>query len=163
MFCWHCHDKLLLEWVWDYEERVKYIRIAKPIGEQKLRLCLFQPVKGDLPPEVVRAWEAYNEAREAYDGAQEAYDEAQEACDEAQEACDEAEEAYDEAWEACDEAQEARARAWEACAKARGAYVKAWAACEKAMEKYRVEIEALHAQECPDCPWDGKTIFPEGR
>ena len=22
-------------------------------------------------------------------------------------------------------------------------------------------IEALHAQECPDCPWNGETIFPE--
>ena len=23
------------------------------------------------------------------------------------------------------------------------------------------QIEALHAQHCPNCPWDGKTIFPE--
>ena len=22
-------------------------------------------------------------------------------------------------------------------------------------------IEALHAQECPECPWDGRTIFPQ--
>jgi len=23
-------------------------------------------------------------------------------------------------------------------------------------------MEALHAKECPDCPWNGETIFPEG-
>ncbi len=28
--------------------------------------------------------------------------------------------------------------------------------------KYYEEIKALHAKECPDCPWDGKTIFPKG-
>ena len=30
----------------------------------------------------------------------------------------------------------------------------------QARKKYRSEIEALHAIECPDCPWDGTTIFP---
>ena len=23
-------------------------------------------------------------------------------------------------------------------------------------------VEKLHCKECPNCPWDGKTIFPEG-
>lgn len=27
--------------------------------------------------------------------------------------------------------------------------------------KYKKIIEALHRKECPDCPWDGKTIFPK--
>jgi len=27
-------------------------------------------------------------------------------------------------------------------------------------EKYHREIEALHAKECPGCPWDGRSIFP---
>ena len=40
--------------------------------------------------------------------------------------------------------------------------------CEVRLEEMKVrasylpEIEALHAQECPDCPWDGETIFPRG-
>ena len=25
------------------------------------------------------------------------------------------------------------------------------------------KVLALHAKECPDCPWDGRTIFPEAR
>ena len=30
-------------------------------------------------------------------------------------------------------------------------------------QKFRSQIEALHREECPDCPWDGKTILPKGR
>ena len=37
---------------------------------------------------------------------------------------------------------------------ARATYVKAWTTCMP-------EILRLHAEECPDCPWDGETIFPE--
>lgn len=38
---------------------------------------------------------------------------------------------------------------------------------ENADSKWRhspewAEVEALHREECPDCPWDGKTIFPKG-
>ena len=66
--------------------------------------------------------------------------------------------------EAC--AQEEAAReiweAWDA-RKARDAAWKAWKAQEArnaAYSKHKVEIEALHAEECPNCPWDGETIFP---
>ena len=31
---------------------------------------------------------------------------------------------------------------------------------ETAERSAREPVEALHKQECPDCPWDGKTIFP---
>lgn len=30
----------------------------------------------------------------------------------------------------------------------------------EALRKHMPEIEKLHAKECPNCPWDGKTIFP---
>lgn len=56
--------------------------------------------------------------------------------------------AYAEAWKAYDDAGKARDDACKAYAEAGKAY-----ACE---------IEALHKIECPDCPWDGKTIFPKG-
>ena len=52
---------------------------------------------------------------------------------------------------------EAIAPAWkayyEAIASARKAYDEAIAPARKA-------LEALHKQECPNCPWDGHTIFP---
>ena len=39
--------------------------------------------------------------------------------------------------------------------------VKAKAAYAKAYDECLPQIEALHALECPDCPWNGTTIFPE--
>ena len=68
---------------------------------------------------------------------------------------------------ALNKAKAARDKAFTAYAKARAALDKAWAAYDKAraaLDKawaaYMPEIEALHAIECPDCPWDGTTIFP---
>lgn len=43
--------------------------------------------------------------------------------------------------------------------KARSAYVKVWAAYNKAVQDNTPALRALHAKECPNCPWDGKTIF----
>jgi hypothetical protein len=31
----------------------------------------------------------------------------------------------------------------------------------KMLVTYSEVIDALHKKECPECPWDGKTIFPE--
>ena len=36
-------------------------------------------------------------------------------------------------------------------------YEEAYASARKVFEE---AIVSLHAKECPDCPWDGKTIFP---
>ena len=44
--------------------------------------------------------------------------------------------------------------AWSAAESARSAY-------QKAYEDAMPEINRLHLEECPDCPWNGKTIFPE--
>ncbi len=49
--------------------------------------------------------------------------------------------------------------AMEAYDKAGEAYNKAGKACDEAWEAHDKEINALHAIECPNCPWDGKTIF----
>lgn len=72
--------------------------------------------------------------------------------------------AYDKARAAAYKARAAYAKARAACVLAR------WAACgearaayDKVLSTHRDEIEALHAKECPDCPWDGQTIFPNQR
>ena len=57
-------------------------------------------------------------------------------------------------WEAYDKAREAGDKAWEA-------YVKTWEAYNKTLNDHKDEIDALHREECPNCPWDGETIFPE--
>ena len=106
----HCHHNTLVEFVYDYDERVEYIKASKPPSEQKLRLKLFHLIPTDLIPGLNSAkWKAYDKAEEAYD--------------EAGEACGKAEEAY--------------------------------------FKKFGKELELLHEKLCPDCPWDGYTIFKE--
>ena len=39
------------------------------------------------------------------------------------------------------------------------AYNKTWRAYDEAWQCNQSAIAALHNQECPDCPWDGETIF----
>jgi hypothetical protein len=63
---------------------------------------------------------------------------------------------YIKAEVAYNEAREAHNKAWQAC-------VEAEEACDKAREAYnnknRSALEKLHSELCPDCPWDGETIF----
>ena len=139
----HCHHNKLFEYVYDYNERVAFIKDNKPKKEQELRLRLFQIIPDELIPgrdsqEYVayakpwvasaKAWVASAKARVASDKARVAY-----------------------------------AKARVAYAKARVASDKAWVASDKAWvaydKKYRLEIEKLHQELCPDCPWDGHTIF----
>ena len=61
---------------------------------------------------------------------------------------------------AWDKARKAYVKAREAWDGAREACNKAWAAYLKALRDHKDEIEALHTKECPNCPWDGETIFP---
>ena len=139
-FCWHCSHDVLLEPVYDFAGRLRYIEENKPEGEQELRKRLFKEVKGKLPDEVIKAGKAYIEAREAYDEAREAYVKAWYAYVKAGKAYVKARYAYDKAGKARGEAADA--------------YV-------KAVEDNMAEILKLHAEECAGCPWDGKTIFPE--
>ncbi len=70
-------------------------------------------------------------------------------------------EAWDATWDARDATWETRDAAWEtweAIRETRDAAREAW---DAAYAQYKVKIETLHATECPDCPWDGNTIFPE--
>jgi len=56
------------------------------------------------------------------------------------------------AGEASNRAGESYVKAWEACDKA-------WEAYDKALKRHKKAIEALHRKECPNCPWNGKTIL----
>ena len=163
----HCHHDVLFEYVYDYDERLEYIRTQKPPEERELRERLFQMIPDDrVPPRLLKAAEAYMEAWKAYIRAAEDYDEAWKAYDEAREAYGKAKKAYDKAREACDKAWKDYDEAWkaydearEAYGKARKAYDEAREAYEKAREDSRLEMAALHAELCPNCPWDGQTIL----
>lgn len=148
--CWHFHHDVLIEWCFDYEKRVAIILANKSKQEHELRLRSFQFVKGKLPEEVVRA-------SRALDKAWLAFKKASQACDKAWRACDKAslgDKDYDKAWQVSDKAWQVSDEALQACNEASRD-------CKRVFEKYQTEIEDLHRQECPNCPWDGKTIFPK--
>ena len=145
---WHGHHEggcPLEHLIGTIEERRQEIIAQKPRDEHELRLRLLRPAS----PEAVEAWRAY---RAAVAIAQAAYDEA----------VAPAKSAYDEAVEAW-----AASAAWaaheEATAPVRAAYRAALASTQAAYDAAVTTalqpILALHATECPDCPWDGHSIF----
>lgn len=90
----HCHHDKLFEYVYDYDERVKYIKESKPKNEVDLRLRLFKMIPEDLLP-----------GRESIK--------------------------------------------WKK-------YIKAWRAY---IQKYEKDFITLHEKLCPECPWNGESIF----
>lgn len=57
---------------------------------------------------------------------------------------------------ACAELDKASAEWYKASAE----WAKACAEWDKAHAEHMPDLLALHAVECPGCPWDGSTIFP---
>ena len=137
IFYWHIHHGILAEPLAEpVGNRIRFIRENKPAKEVETRLRLMRPVRGKLPAKLAKA---------------------RQACDEAKRALDEAGRAYaDAARGGRGEARRAYEKRWLDLGKMR------WA-LEQALRASRPEIEALHKLECPGCPWDGETIFPNGR
>ena len=116
---WHLSPSVLMEFLaGPIEEHIADIQIRTPVRERETRLHLMQPVRGALPPAMVKAWEAYIEAGKR----------------------------QTVAWKAYIEEYQGQTKCW-------NTYIQAKRAAES-------KIAALHAIECPGCPWDGNTIFP---
>jgi len=139
---WHIHHNQLLEFSDNIRERIEYIKRHKPAYETDLRLALLKPVRGKLPRAVVEAEKACQKARIAKAEAYVAWI------------------TYCKAQKFCKKARVIYKVRREAFKKAVMTYKKMWSARCKVIEIYRAEIEALHKKECPNCPWNGKTIFP---
>ncbi|MBI2057462.1 MAG: hypothetical protein HYT63_00540 [Candidatus Yanofskybacteria bacterium] len=136
----HVHHEKFVEWCFDYDKRAEFIRTEKPPEERETRLRLFKLFKGELPPGVVEAGLVYDEARQAYDKAYQVYDKAHWTFKKAYLAYIEARRVFN---------------------KANLAYSEAWQVYDEILNKNMPAIEALHRIECPNCPWDGHTIFPK--
>lgn len=123
---WHKHHYKLLEFSTEPRQfRVERILRLKPADEISLRLKLYQPVKGELPLELLKII-------------------------------------------ASEDSIVASEQDFSRCSVERAMQLdKIWTDTVKMVAviilKFKPEIEALHKLECPNCPWDGKTIFPEGR
>ena len=139
IFAWHVHHNVLIELLTEpIENRIKYIKKFKPKNEIELRLKLLKVVRGKLPKEFDEAWQKDVEIWKEYDEARQKYDEAWQKYDSAGQEYDEARQKCDEAWQK---------------------YYKAWQEYLEVYKKYESQILALHEKECPNCSWNGKTIF----
>lgn len=117
------------------EKRIEFIKACKPIEEQELHLKLLKKVKNQ---------QAMQEYDQAHKRAWKARDQARQ----------EYELAREQAWQAYDNQTYEQEYEQE--------YEQALQTYNQALQTYTLAIEALHKLECPDCPWDGHTIFPPG-
>ncbi len=79
-FAIHCHHDILVEYCYDYQERVKAIKETKPKNEQAIRLKLFkilpkQAIK-DIPVNYQKAYANYQKADANYQKADANYQKA---------------------------------------------------------------------------------------
>uniref|UniRef100_A0A6M3LBC2 Uncharacterized protein n=1 Tax=viral metagenome TaxID=1070528 RepID=A0A6M3LBC2_9ZZZZ len=155
----HCHHNILVEYCYDYDERVNAIKDTKPKNEQEIRLRLFkllpQEAIDELPERLVKAdaeWrKAYAERKKAsakWEGAYAKW-----------------EKAYAE-WEKAD-AEWAKAdaewkKAYAEWKKADAERVKAYAEWEGAYDE-RWNKEAWHKKWCGCKEWNGKEIVFENK
>ena len=136
--CFHVHHEVLYERCWDYEGRKDYIKEYKPKDEIELRLRLFQPIQ-NLPQVIIEASAELNKASAEHDKASAEYDKARVEYNKASAELNKASAEHDKAY---------------------AEYDKAYAEFNKVLFKHKEELEKLHNEQCPNCPWDGKTIFP---
>jgi len=163
----HFHHDTLAESCSDYNGRVEDIKQFKPKAEQSLRLRVFRLIPNDrLPSKLktayeiydqaekayIRTWEIYDKAWEVYNKTEETYIRAREAYNKTEKAYNRAEKAYNKAREACDKAREARDKAEKTHDQAEKVHL-------RVLEAYMPQLEHLHKELCPDCPWNGQTIF----
>lgn len=150
---WHVHhDKLLEPLTEELQTRIDYIKANKPENEIATRLRLMHLASSA----VSEGWTVYDKIWS-------------EGLADFEKARSEAWAVYHKIWsEGLAVFQKAGADAWavydktefEGLAVFEKAMSKAWAVHEKAMSKAWASVDAIHKQECPNCPWNGETIFP---
>lgn len=146
--CWYWHSGAgqLMGICWDYGDKIKELKgDEQGITEgDKILSRLFQPIKGPLPIEMVAVGESVIEAHEICSQAGKDYEEALGRYNPLYWA-------YTE-WEARNKARRDYIKTWKANEAAKQALYKRCREASKIATRYRVAIEALHRQECPNCP-----------
>jgi hypothetical protein len=137
---WHCHHDELIEWCYSYKKRVAFIRSNKDAHEIDTRLQLFKKVTSALPDEIIDAGRAFDQAWRVYV---------------------EANRVYDKERLGYEVAEWSYLKAERALNRARRVQYEIWRSLETIIKRNMSAIMALHDVECPNCPWDGHTIFPE--
>lgn len=153
-YAFHTHHYALVEWCWDYKERTNYIEQWKPLGEQELRLRLFRLIPANhIPLALLEAGNVYQKAVVIYRREELAYQLARVAF--------------------YHKTGGSRSRVVAAYPRARVSYDEAKDTYNEAVDSFREAVDsfreagnafdwgALHNELCPDCPWDGESIFAD--
>ena len=151
----HVHHDRLVEYCYDFDERVKYIKEHKSPDERELRLRLFQLIPKDRLPK--KGLAAFYKARDAFYKGCNAHNKARDVYNKARDAYYKERDAYD-AYDAHNKARDAFYKGCDALDKARDVYNKARDAYYKDNKE---ALEKLHTELCPSCTWDGKSILKE--
>ena len=136
---WHMHHDVLMQYCTGYTKRVATIWATEDLGSRgtacraRTHLRLFRPVLGDLPTELAEAVTALTFLQAECDKDRAAWVRAQHAVP-------------------VPEVHTASA-AW-------GEFDKAHMELDTVRERLRPLVDALHQEQCHDCPWNGWTIFP---
>jgi hypothetical protein len=155
-FYWHIHHDLLVEPSDNIEARIEYIKVAKPESEVPRCLRLLAEVKGELPYSVVSMGIACREAEEKYHQCMTAERKAYAAMQKSAFLPEPERPSPDMmllAWQYACEATRAATRRWN----------ESLIVFQAILDRCADEIGKLHDAECPCCPWNGKTIFPEAQ
>ena len=147
-YYWHIHHDILCEGTYDINERIAYIKEYKPKNEIRTRLRLMTPVQHPekLIMRIQKAAAVYAKAAARADTIALA--------------------TYIKAYEAYQNTSTDADKSYATYKKASAAADKASAKAAKAYNTYmnalnNPQIRALHKKEHPNCPWNGKTIFPK--
>jgi uncharacterized membrane protein len=159
--CWVHHDQPI-EYCTNFARRIAYIRTTKPAHEQAVRLAALTCLPLDrLPPTLIQACNAYNQARTAYDQAWNAYDQAGTEYSQACNAYNQARTAYDQAGNEYAQVFNAYNQARTSYIQARAVYAQAWTAYEQARTAYNPILLTLMAELVPAHLWrDDHLVFP---
>ena len=140
----HCHHVELVEVVTRFSKRVAYIKIGKPRREHPLRLRLFRMIPDNRLPVAVRralipartAWAKLKLLDDDYDAKRKPLNDD-----------------YDAKRKPLNDDYDAKRKLLDDDYDAKHKLL------EEAIQTAMPKLEKLHAELCPDCPWDGKTIF----
>jgi mRNA-degrading endonuclease HigB of HigAB toxin-antitoxin module len=151
----HVHHEQMWEWATEpMENRIEYIKKEKPTSEIDTRLRLLKEIpyerikslvdtKGQYDAVQRTAWEQYEAVERP---AWEQYDAVQRTAWEQYKAV------VRTAWEQYKAVERSAREQYDAVQRT------AWEQYEAVQRTF--DMEALHRELCPDCPWDGRTIFP---
>ncbi len=179
----HCHHDKLYEYVFDFDERVDYIKTEKPIEERELRLRLFRMIPTDrLPYEMMELNAQRDKLNAQRDKLYAQLSKLDVQLGELDVQLGELDAQQDKFFAQLDklyaqlnklnaQRDKLNARLDKLCAqlnklnaqrdKLNAQLDKLYVQRGELNAKYTAYFEELHKELCLNCPWDGKTIFPK--